>query len=64
MSNAKQDEIDRIFKRLSTIRAQPSLRDLGNEHDHDSRASWYKDDLALMEKCKAGMSRHHEAITF
>ena len=63
MSNSKQDEIDRIFKRLSMIQAQPSLVDPGNEQCHDGFASWYRNDVALMEKCRAGTSRNHDSTT-
>ena len=63
MSNPKQDKIDRILKRLAMIRAQPLLVDSGNEQYHDGFSSWYKNDIALMEKCKAGTSRTHDTMT-
>ena len=45
------------------IRAQPSLVDFGNEQYHDGFASWYKNDVALMESCKAGTFRNHDTVT-
>ena len=44
----------RIFKNLSTIKAPPSSTDLTNDHPHDGFASWYRNNEALMESCKAG----------
>ena len=57
ISSAKQDEIDRIFKRISHIKAQPSLN-LSSEPSHGSYDSWYWSDRALMESCVVGQSRN------
>lgn len=57
MSSVKQDEIDRIFKRMSLVQTQPSLVDSSDEQYHDGYASWYRNDATLMESCRAGMSR-------
>ena len=54
ISSSKRDEIVRIFKRLSAIKVPPSLIDLANEPCHDGFASWYRNNEALMESCKAG----------
>lgn len=63
ISSTKQDEIDRIFKRISLVQAQLSLVDLGDEQCHDGYASWYRNDAALMENCRAGTSHNHDSIT-
>ena len=63
MSSRKQDEIERIFRRLSTIHVQPFLVGLGNEQCHDGFANWYGHDVALMQSCRAGRSYDHDAIT-
>ncbi|RQM04530.1 hypothetical protein DH86_00004444 [Scytalidium sp. 3C] len=57
ISSSKRDEIVRIFKRLSTIKVPPSLMDLANEPCHDGFASWYRNNEALMESCKAGQTQ-------
>lgn len=44
------------------IYIQPFLVDLGNEQCDDGFASWYRHDVALMQSCKAGRSRNHDAI--
>lgn len=62
MSSKIQDEIDRIFKRMSLIQTQLSLVDLGDEQYHDGYTSWYRTDAALMESCRTGMSRLHKTI--
>ena len=62
MSSTMQDEIDRIFKRMSLIQAQLLLVDLGDEQYHDGYASWYRTDAALMESCRTGMCRPHKTI--
>lgn len=53
ISSTKQDEIDRIFKRMSLVQAQLSLVDIGDGQCHDGYASWYRNDAALMESCRA-----------
>ncbi len=45
------------------VHAQPSLVDLGNEQCHDGFASWYRNDVALMESCRSGRSHNHDVIT-
>lgn len=62
MSSTIQDEIDRIFKRMSLIQAKLSLVELGDEQYHDGYASWYRTDAALMESCRTGMSRLYMTI--
>ena len=62
MSSTMQDEIDRIFKRMSLIQAQLSLEDLGDEQYHDGYATWYRTDGALMESCRTGVSSLDKTI--
>lgn len=52
ISSSKRDEVIRIFKRLSPVRSPPSLMDLSNEPCSDTFASWYRNDEALMGRCK------------
>ena len=42
------------------IQTQPSLEDLNNKQCHDGFASWYKNDVALMESCRAGTSCNYD----
>jgi hypothetical protein len=56
-SRAKQDEIDRIFKRLSHIQTQTSVG-LSSEQYDSSYTCWYWSDTALMEKCRFGTYSH------
>ena len=56
LSSAKQQEIDQIFKRMSSIQTS-SLMDSSDEQWRDGYTRWYDDDLALMETCKTGMFR-------
>lgn len=48
---------------MSLVQAQLSLVDLGDEQCHDGYASWYRNDAALMESCRAGTSRNRDTIT-
>ena len=59
MSSIKQDEIDRIFGRMSLVQSQLSLVDVGDEQCPDGYAGWYRNDAGLMESCRAGTSRNH-----
>ena len=54
IGSSKRDKVVRIFKSLSTIKVPPSSTDLASEQLHDSFASWYRNNEALMESCKAG----------
>ena len=45
------------------IRVQSSLVEPGNEQYHDGFASWYRNDVALMESCRAGTSVNYDIIT-
>ena len=58
ISRTKQDEIDRIFKRLSRVQTQTSL-DLSDEQYDGTYACWYWNDTALMENCRAGTCRFY-----
>ncbi|KAH8585600.1 hypothetical protein B0O99DRAFT_646535 [Bisporella sp. PMI_857] len=53
MTNAKQNEIYRIFESISLVQSQPSSVNLDDEECHNSYAAWYWNDAALMESCKA-----------
>ena len=48
---------------MSLVQAQLSLVDLGDEQCHDGYASWYRNDAALMESCRAGTFRNPDTIT-
>ncbi|TVY85215.1 Terrein cluster-specific transcription factor terR [Lachnellula suecica] len=52
MSSAKQNEIYRIFERISPVQAQQSSIILNDKEYRNSYASWYWNDAALMENCK------------
>ncbi|KAH8588738.1 hypothetical protein B0O99DRAFT_638470 [Bisporella sp. PMI_857] len=53
MTNAKQNEIYRIFESISHVQSQSSSVNLDDEECHNSYAAWYWNDAALMESCKA-----------
>ena len=55
ISTCKQNEIDQIFRRLSKLESRYSIADSWNEQHGDGFASWYRDDMALMESYTAGM---------
>jgi hypothetical protein len=64
MTNAKQNEIYRIFESISHVQSQSSSVNLDDEECHNSYAAWYWNDAALMESCKAGKSRNNDAKTY
>ena len=47
---------------MSLVQAQLSLGDPGDEQWYDGYASWYSNDAALMESCRAGTSLDHDTI--
>ncbi|KAL9079456.1 MAG: hypothetical protein Q9157_001665 [Trypethelium eluteriae] len=53
ISRTKQDEIDRNFKSISLVDAQLLRADRSDRQCHDSQSTWYWNDAALMESCKA-----------
>ena len=55
ISNSKQDEIDRIFRRLSKLQTSQSSEDLASDKCSNGFASWYGNNMTLMERYRAGM---------
>ena len=63
MSSNKQDQIDQIFKRISQSQKQSSSIDISDEqYHHDGHASWYRNDAALMESCRAGTFSNYDGV--
>ena len=52
LSNAEQEDIQRLFSCISPVHKQPVISASG-EHQHNY-TSWYWNDTALMESCISG----------